>query len=294
MATAATAPKLVSATIVSLRSLGINEAYIEKFIQENPSALGLGSDLSVIDSQRRQDKGRLDLLLQDGAGERRFELELMLDSLDESHLVRAIEYWDVERRTYPGYDHCAVVVAENITSRFLNVISLFSGSVPMIALQMSAVTVADKNALCFLKVLDSRKLRRDDTSGVAAQPSDRAEWLSYAGAEIVEMVDKCTAWINEVAQEPRALNYNKYFIGLMESGRANNFVHFSPNRGSLWIVVSLDDADSWKEKVDNAGMDFRLKDGENLRIKVTPKTFAENEALIREMLQQAVTEDEKS
>ena len=30
------------------------------------------------------------------------------------------EYWDIERRRYPQYDHCAVLIAEDITSRFLN------------------------------------------------------------------------------------------------------------------------------------------------------------------------------
>ncbi len=33
------------------------------------------------------------------------------------------------------YDHTAVIVAEDITSRFLNVISLFNGTIPIIAIQ---------------------------------------------------------------------------------------------------------------------------------------------------------------
>ncbi len=31
--------------------------------------------------------------------------------------------WDIERKRYPQYDHTAVIVAEDITSRFLNVIA---------------------------------------------------------------------------------------------------------------------------------------------------------------------------
>ena len=54
------------------------------------------------------------------------------------HLILSstIEYWDIERKRYPQYDHCAVLVAEDITSRFLNVVSLFYGTIPLIAIQM--------------------------------------------------------------------------------------------------------------------------------------------------------------
>ena len=37
---------------------------------------------------------------------------------DESHIIRTIEYWDIERKRYRQYDHTAVIVAEDITSGF--------------------------------------------------------------------------------------------------------------------------------------------------------------------------------
>jgi hypothetical protein len=64
------------------------------------------------------------------------EVELQLGSTNETHIIRTIEYWDIECKRYPQYDHCAVIIAEEITSRFLNVISLFNGALPLIALQM--------------------------------------------------------------------------------------------------------------------------------------------------------------
>ena len=293
MVTTAAVPALEKSLVVSLRSLGVDEAYIERFLEDDPSALGLGDDVTVIDSQRRQDKGRLDLLLQDGAQEHRYEVELMLGTLDESHLIRTIEYWDIERRTYPAYEHCAVVVAEDITARFLNVITLFSGSIPIIALQVNAIKVGDRVGLSFLRVVDSRRLRRDDSIGAASpKTSDRATWISYAGAAILDVVDKCTSFINESAKRPRTLNYNKQFIGLMENGTANNFVHFSPNRSSTWINVNIDPADSWAKRVEDAGLEYR--NDWALRVKVTPKSFSENEMLFKEMLQEAVAQDEKS
>src|SRR5437879_1341219 len=102
--------------------------------------------------------GRLDLLLQDSEGDRRYEVEVLLGSTDESHLIRTIEYWDVERKRYPQYDHYAVIVAEDITSRFLNVIGLFNGFIPLIALQMSALRFGDHISLVFTKVMDAMSL----------------------------------------------------------------------------------------------------------------------------------------
>jgi hypothetical protein len=47
----------------------------------------------------------------------RYEVEIMLGAVDESHIIRTIEYWDVERQRYPTLQHCAVIVAEEITER---------------------------------------------------------------------------------------------------------------------------------------------------------------------------------
>ena len=47
-------------------------------------------------------------------------------------LIRTIEYWDIERQRRPQSDHRAVIVAENITSRFFNVLRLLNRSVPVI------------------------------------------------------------------------------------------------------------------------------------------------------------------
>ncbi len=60
-------------------------------------------------------------------------MEIQLGKTDESHIIRTIEYWDIERKRYPQYDHVAVIVAEDITSRFLSVIGLFNGAIPLVA-----------------------------------------------------------------------------------------------------------------------------------------------------------------
>src|SRR5688500_11806703 len=108
------------------------EKWLQDRIADDPSLLGLG-DLVLKDKERVHPKaGRLDLLLQDADTSRRYEVEIQLGATDESHIVRTIEYWDIERKRYPQYEHTAVIVAEDITSRFLNVIGLFNGSIPLV------------------------------------------------------------------------------------------------------------------------------------------------------------------
>jgi hypothetical protein len=122
-----------------------NERWVQERIAEDPRILGLG-ELVLKDKERRQPHaGRLDLLLQDPDNDRRYEVELQLGRTDESHIIRTIEYWDIEKRRYPHYDHCAVIVAEDITTRFLNVIALFNSAIPIIAIQMSALAIGTRS-----------------------------------------------------------------------------------------------------------------------------------------------------
>ena len=76
------------------------ETWLRDRIVEDPAILGLG-DLDVKDAERTQPSGgRLDLLLADPETGKRYEVELMLGPVNESHIVRCIEYWDVERKRY--------------------------------------------------------------------------------------------------------------------------------------------------------------------------------------------------
>lgn len=109
----------------------LNERWVQQRLAEDPSLLGLG-DLILKDKERIQPHaGRLDLLCQDADSSRRYEIEIQLGKTNESHIIRTIEYWDIERKRYPQYDRTAVIVAETITSRFLNVIGLFNGFIPL-------------------------------------------------------------------------------------------------------------------------------------------------------------------
>ena len=84
--------ELKKADQVSLRSLGLDERWLQDRIAEDPSLLGLG-DLDVIRRERNQASGgRIDFLMHDPEEDIRFEIEVMLGVLDETHIIRTIEY----------------------------------------------------------------------------------------------------------------------------------------------------------------------------------------------------------
>jgi hypothetical protein len=168
---------------------------------------------------------------------RRYEVELQLGATDETHILRCIEYWDIERKRYPQYDHCAVLVAEDITSRFLNVVSLFNGTIPLIAIQMQALKVGNDMTLVFTTVMD--ELTRglvDEDEDAEATPTDRAFWEHQVGTkDTVALADQALE-IAKLFDPSLELKYNKFYIGLSRNGQPYNFILFKPKKAHMILA----------------------------------------------------------
>jgi hypothetical protein len=237
------------------RSEHLDERWVQQQIADDPSLLGLG-DLDVRDKERIQpNAGRLDLLLQDPESLKRFEVEIQLGATDESHIIRTIEYWDIERKRYPQYEHCAVIVAEEITSRFLNVIHLFNGAIPLIALKMTAYQVGNECALTFVKVLDEVTFGLVDEDEPVAEPVDRNFWESTRGSKtMLALTDSLLKLVTIV--EPKAtLKYNRHYIGLEVNGSPLNFVLFRPRRSVLIVTIKLPQSKEIDDSLQEAGLE---------------------------------------
>jgi hypothetical protein len=151
----------------------LSEKWLQERVVAETALLGLG-DLVVKDVKRRQPRaGRPDLLLSDPDTATRYEVELQLWPTDGTHVIRTIEYWDLERRRYPQYEHVAVIVAEDITSRFLSVISPFNGFIPLVAIQLRALQIGDVLTPSPTKVLDQMTPGMADDEDEAEQAVDR-------------------------------------------------------------------------------------------------------------------------
>jgi len=274
----------VSPKPVSLRNHPLySERWVQARIVENPSLLGLG-DVDVLAEERRQPaQGRLDLLLADDSGTR-YEVEIQLGSTDESHIIRTIEYWDYEKRRYPNYQHCAVIVAEDITTRFLNVLALFNGFIPLIAIQLRAFEVNGALTLIPITVMNKLDLGTDDED--AGETTDRAYWEQKASKATVKLAEDVLLLVREVTGQPLSLKFNKFYIGLAREGVPNNFVHMRPRKKHMLISFKMARTDEWDQKFEESGfelLDYQARWG-NYRIRVEDTDLVKGEDFLRDFI----------
>lgn len=265
----------------------LNENWVQEIIAEDPTVLGLG-DLTLKDRERVQPRaGRLDLLLQDSELSHRYEVEIQLGAADESHIIRTLEYWDVERRRYPQYEHTAVIVAENITGRFLNVISLFNGYIPLIAIQMKAIRLGDTVSLVFTTVLDQMTLGLVDEDE-EHETTDRHFWeTKRATKATVAMADKLLALVHEFDPSIQ-LNYVKHYIGVQKDGRSNNFVTFRPQKNALRLGIRLPKSDETEKVIEDAGLEIiNYNRWGAYQVRLAKSDIGTNKEMLRDIMKQA-------
>lgn len=206
------------------------------------------------------------MLLSDPDGATRYEVELQLGATDESHIIRTLEYWDNERRRYPQYEHVAVIVAEEITSRFFNVISLFNGFIPIVAVQMTALRVADNQvSLIFAKVLDLLVLGTDEED--RAEPTDRPYWESKSTPQTMKLVDRLHSMVQE-QDDGVTLKYNKYYIGLAKDNVADNYILMRPMKKKVNVELRIPRSDEITEMIDESGVDRLSYDNRDGRYRI--------------------------
>lgn len=276
--------KYIKPEIINLKTNSeYNEKWLQARIEEDPSIIGLG-DLEFRYSEKMMvGGGRLDTILYDPESNRRYEVEIQLGKTDESHIIRTLEYWDIERKRNPQYEHCAVIIAEDITSRFLNVISLFNGFIPFIAIQVKAIKVGENISLFFTKVLDEVRLdllEEDNQS----EPTDRNYWEKKVGKPQMKFVDTIYNNLSDVIGEFN-LKYNKHYIGIEQNNIATNFIYFHPNKKAVILNIRLDNSDELDEKFENSDLDMLSYDKQwrVYRIRLKENDFLSNLELIKEI-----------
>ena len=279
-------------TKLSIRShTELNERWVQERIAEDPSILGLG-DIILKDKERIQSgAGRLDLLLQEADGNRRYEVEIQLGKTDESHIIRTVEYWDIERKRYPQYDHTAVIVAEEITSRFLNVISLFNGTIPLMAIQMNAVQLGGSVSLVFTTVLDQMRFGLVDEDEEVHEATDRAYWENRGSKATVAMADELLEILRNFNPQLE-LKYNKFYIGMAKDGQPDNFVIFRPQKNAIRVEPRLQKTETTEAAIEGAGLDVMDYDNKwgRYRIRLQKGDVKRHHEVLRQVLEASYRE----
>ncbi len=277
--------KVRKALPVRLRSMGLDELWLQNQICSDPSLLGLG-DLHLIQWEKCQlTGGRIDFLMYDPASETRYEIEVMLGTVDESHIIRTIEYWDMERQRYPTLEHCAVIVAEEITGRFFNVIRLLNRAVPIIAIQLSAFRQDGEVVLHPTRVLDTYEFGADPEEDEPLERVDWGYWEKRAKPESLAVVEAVKALIQPVCAAPR-ITPNRTHIALGTTGY--KFCWFRPGKAAaqchLRIKVGAEKRQEILDRLEEASIEASNHHRHSIRLGLSVKDIQDHQDLIRDVL----------
>ena len=224
--------EIKTTTVLTIAECGHDEFWLREMIYADPSILGLGDLQAVMKEITQPQGGRLDLLLKNPADDSMYEVELQLGATDESHIIRRIEYWDNAKKMWPKRSHTAVLVAEEITSRFFNVVHLLSMAVPMIGIQANIVQIGDAKAPHFTKMIDSYEEPEEEER--TQQSYDEKHWVdNYPGAM------ECARWYRELLARFYGDIPTKYFesyISFTVGGIARVWVNKRKNDRALFEI----------------------------------------------------------
>lgn len=146
-----------------LRALGHDEYWLQDQLADNPQILGLG-DVELITQELHQTSGGyLDLLVK--RDDTYFSVEVQLDGVDASHAFRTLEYWTRNRARWPDNKHVAVIVAEQVNTRYGSALDMLATELPIIAIELTAEPRDDNHV-----ALTSRIVAAHPELGVDVDP----------------------------------------------------------------------------------------------------------------------------
>ena len=136
----------------------------------------------------------------------------------------------------------------------MNVISLFNGSIPLIALQLSAYKSGEDISLVFTKIIDRIELGTEEEEELVT--TDRNYWENTKSTKnMMKIVDSIYADLGDLISDYE-LKYNKFYIGLSINGVAKNFISFKPKKKFMYLGFKGHEDVEISKTLEDAGIDF--------------------------------------
>jgi len=265
---------------IYIRNTGKDEYWLQDFIYDNPKILGLGNLIAVNKEKKQSSGGRLDILLKDPTDNSMYEVEVMLGETDPSHIIRAIEYWDNEKRKFPQRQHFCVLVAESFDRRYFNVIQLMSLNIPMIAVQADLLEVNNDKILNFTKIIDIYSEPEEDESEIKqvneSTWNNDSPWTNSNAKALHEILKGKHDRIN--------LRYTQGYISINIDGRNDYwlFKRIKPNSALLFSVKDEEKAESIKKILEEKEIEYTYNRKEFM-LSVNVDSIKKNTELINEI-----------
>jgi len=279
--------KYVKTESISLRD-HFNEKWLQNVIEDDPSIIGLG-EIEVYRRERKQSSGgRIDFLMLSADSTTMYEVEIMLGATDESHIIRTIEYWDLERRRFPSREHKAVIIAENITNRFFNVISLMNKSIPIIAIQLNTIKHEDKLILDFVKVLDIYESPEDEED-LGLEVVDRKYWEDKSAKTSIKLLDVAIEMTKADYVELR-VTYNKHHVALGTTKR--NCIWARPRKTEGYIhfefLTTKENIEDVKTLIEQIGQTYTIRKEKIIAVAFTKTDFTKHKDFLKTIVKNII------
>lgn len=226
---------------------------MQDLIYENPSILGLGDLISVSKEKKQSTGGKLDILLKNPEDNSMYEIEVMLGETDPSHIIRTIEYWDIEKRRYPQRQHFPVLIAESFNRRYFNVIQILSLNIPMIAIQADLLEVGGQKIINFTKILDIyEEQAEDDETNIVNETiwTSNANWTLQSAKELLNIINS--------SRQTLKLIFTQRYVALINTRGNAYWLYKRTNPKSYLGFKEKNDekVEAIKSVLDNASIPF--------------------------------------
>ena len=127
-----TTPTIVSGAVSTVSDLGKDEAWLQGWLKEQPSRLGLG-ELDVADGAGDEDD-RSFVATDD---ERCFSVDVRLGEMEASHGFQLLDNWARNRVRHPDKTHVAVLVTETAGERYRTTLETLAEHLPLVVVELA-------------------------------------------------------------------------------------------------------------------------------------------------------------
>jgi len=169
----------------------------------------------------------------------------------------------------------------------LNVINIFNGAIPLIAIKMEAFKNGNDYWLNFTTVLNEVSLGLVEEDEIK-EVTDRTYWEKRGTTKTVSLADDLVVMINEFTSGYE-LKYNKFYIGLAKDGQPDNFVIFRPKKSNTTMEIRLEQSPETDKLIEDAELDLMEYDNKwnRYRIRISKQDLTKNKELIVNLLKMA-------
>ena len=182
----------------------------------------------------------------------------------------------------------AGVVAEDITSRFLNVVGLFNGFIPLIAIQLRAIQLGDVLTLSSTTVLDrSTMVDYEDEELETSESTNREFREKRSSISIMRLSDDFLALIREITNDAKLeLKYNRHYVGLARAGMPDNFIILTPRKQQLILGFRIPHSEELTTRVEDSGLEVLTYNRKNnrYRLKISLGDIHKHRELLAELI----------